>query len=129
MKKWLAILLLSIYLFGATDAYQLLKFPLLVKHYIKHKSENPDITILAFLKIHYIDKQEIDADYQQDMQLPFKKHETECCLSIATILPAPIEIDYKSPVKIVRTKYKHWNDNVPAFLTIKSVFQPPKAIA
>ena len=72
VKKTLAILLTSIYLFGATDASQLLKLPLLISHYINHKKENPNTTLVSFFKMHYVDPQPYDADYSQDMQLPFK---------------------------------------------------------
>ena len=39
VEKVIAILLMSVYLFGTTEAYQALKLPLLVQHYFKHKQE------------------------------------------------------------------------------------------
>jgi hypothetical protein len=119
LKKWIAILLLCTYIFGATDAYQLLKIPALVNHYIQHKSGDRNITLMAFLKMHYEGGIKIDADFQKDMQLPFKTHETECCISIATVLPAPIQP--------IQREYSILNDEVPAFTTPQGVFQPPKA--
>ncbi|NNV55208.1 hypothetical protein [Limnovirga soli] len=126
MKKWIAILLLCTYIFGATDAYQLLKIPALVNHYIQHKSGDRNITLMAFLKMHYEGGIKIDADFQKDMQLPFKTHETECCISIATVLPAPIQLLHKTEEPIQR-EYTILNDEVPEYANPQGVFQPPKA--
>ena len=127
MKKWMAIFVFCVYTFGATDANQLLRLPLLVKHYFKHKADNPDISIAAFLNIHYIQKQEMDADYQQDMQLPFKMHdEAACCASTAVVVPQPITITL--PKQETRpVTYIVSNDPMPDFISCKSIFQPPKA--
>ena len=125
MKKWLSIFLFTIYFFGATDAYQLLKIPALINHFILHKSENPDITFTQFFHIHYNGKITIDADFEKDMQLPFKTHETECCISIATILPAPIQVKIKSP-EASFPEYNIINDGIPVHLISSSIFQPPR---
>ncbi|MGN6619216.1 MAG: hypothetical protein ACTHJ5_18720 [Ilyomonas sp.] len=125
MKKWAAIILFSVYLFGATDAYQVLKLPLLITHFIQHKEESPNITITAFLKMHYCLDVGIDSDYQQDMKLPFKTHETECCLTIATIITEPVELKAKAPENALE-KYRLKNENVPAYTAYNSIFQPPR---
>jgi len=112
-------------MFGATDAYQLLKLPLLVSHYVEHLEQNPDISFLKFLKMHYSGEITIDADYQEEMQLPFKTHDTDCCLTGVTEVPACIEIGTKiteNPVK----KHHPANDNIPSSWYLFSVFQPPK---
>lgn len=123
----MAIFLFSLYLFGATDAYQVLKLPLLVTHFIKHKEESPNITINAFLKMHYCFDTVIDNDYQQDMQLPFKTHETECCITIATIIPEPVELKMKIPENILE-KYQIKNENIPLHTAYNSIFQPPRLV-
>lgn len=50
----------------------MLKVPELVEHYISHISRDPHTTVISFLKMHYVDTPVKDADYQQDMSLPFK---------------------------------------------------------
>jgi len=125
MKKWAAIFLFAVYVFGATDAYQLLKLPLFVKHFIKHRQEQPGISLTAFIKEHYSGEIVIDADFKQDMQLPFKTHESECCLIAATILPQPIVINHQVEEPVI-TEYTVLNDDVPPYLIPHSIFQPPK---
>jgi len=114
-----------VYLFGATDAYQLLKIPALINHFMLHRSENPDITFAQFFKMHYNGKITVDADFEKDMQLPFKTHETECCTGIATVLPAPIQVKIKD-AEPVSPEYNIINDAVPVYLIPSSIFQPPK---
>ncbi|HRH48463.1 MAG TPA: hypothetical protein PLP23_06920 [Panacibacter sp.] len=125
MKKGLSILLIAVYMFGATDAYQLLKIPALINHFIVHRTENHDITFAQFFEMHYNGKITIDADFEKDMQLPFKTHETECCISIATVLPAPVQLKFKTP-ETVSVEYNILNDDVPAYLIPAAIFQPPR---
>lgn len=72
MKRLVILSVMLIYLFGSTQVGQLVKLPILVQHYFEHKSDNPGISLLAFLQMHYNEKVVIDDDYKRDMQLPFK---------------------------------------------------------
>ena len=74
MKKWIAIVFLSLYFSTTTELFQLLKFPVLIEHYIEHKSINQKITFWGFLCMHYAHGDVYDADYDKDMKLPFKSH-------------------------------------------------------
>ncbi|MFY8004133.1 MAG: hypothetical protein ACOVNR_04795, partial [Chitinophagaceae bacterium] len=85
MKKAIAYFLSLIYLFAATEASQLLKIPLLIKHYQNHQLEKK-VSFIGFLKQHYVDAFEYDADYQQDLQLPFKTPVTATLL-VSNALP------------------------------------------
>lgn len=127
MKKTAAIFLVSLYLFGATDAYQFLKLPAFITHFITHKHEDPSITLAEFIHLHYQGKIVIDADFQQDMQLPFKTTNTDCCvsMSVATIVPAPIEVKLQLPEQ-PHTTHILFNDDVPLQLSAKNIFQPPR---
>ena len=75
MKKWVSILLLSLYLLSTTELNQLLKLPVLIEHYLEHKNLNPEMTLVAFFKMHY-DHPVKDADYKTDRKLPFIIHST-----------------------------------------------------
>ena len=125
MKVKIATLLLITYLLGATNAYQLLKFPLLVSHFIKHKKENSEITLGSFLKMHYVDPQPMDADYDQDMQLPFKTTPEILCRNIPSILAMPPGIVFKPLVPDQETQ-PLLNENIHAILLFHSIFHPPR---
>lgn len=73
MKKLISILLLFLYLVSTTELYQLLKTPELVEHYFEHKEQNPDMSLIAFIKTHY-DNPVKDGDYGKDKKLPFIIH-------------------------------------------------------
>ena len=87
MKKLISVAILSLYLITATEFYQLLKLPLLIDHFIQHKEENKSVTLLSFLQMHYIDPTVKDADYEQDMKLPFKTHSENAQHSILALIP------------------------------------------
>jgi hypothetical protein len=126
VKEKVAIFLLVLYLFGSTDAYQLLKLPQLVGHYVKHKRESPYMTLGSFIKMHYIDPQPFDNDYKQDMQLPFKtvlnvygrNLPTDVTILPRIIFRPPSDDPGLQPVL---------NDDIPPSLLSHTIFQPPKA--
>ncbi len=55
-----------------TQLGELLKLPKLLQHYISHKNETPEINFWQFLNMHYNNGNPKDADYDEDMKLPFK---------------------------------------------------------
>ncbi|PWS28840.1 hypothetical protein DHW03_03125 [Pedobacter yonginense] len=72
MLKRTAVLLLCCYLFSSTEISQILKLPTLIGHYLVHKEKQRDLSLWAFLGIHYFSGEVHDSDYEQDMKLPFK---------------------------------------------------------
>ncbi len=72
MKKSVVIALLSLYLLGTTQLRELLKFPVLIEHFIEHKEDSPDMNFWNFLCLHYSKNSNHDNDFDRDMQLPFK---------------------------------------------------------
>jgi len=65
----------SAFVLSATPARELFKLPLLLEHFREHRQEEPDISWLSFLILHYFNDAPPDADYARDMQLPFKTME------------------------------------------------------
>lgn len=126
MKKCVAILLLSLYVFGATDAYQLLKFPLFIQHYIVHKQQNPSLSIAGFLQIHYNDGLlVVDDDFEQDMQLPFKTSQVSFGQSNNIIIPSVTPINFFS-AETYREDFFNYKQQLHCLLNKNSIFQPPK---
>lgn len=125
MKKWVSILLLSLYLLSTTELNQLLKLPVLIEHYVEHKNLNPEMTLVSFFKMHY-DHPVKDADYKTDRKLPFIIHST---LSLVFTLNTDFSFE------ISGSDYKYYGiQNIPSLdenLYIKgylhSIWQPPRA--
>lgn len=72
MRKIIAILFLSLLSITATEADELLKLPLLAKHYHQHSQADSHVSLLDFLVEHYSGNHGNDADSKEDAQLPFK---------------------------------------------------------
>jgi hypothetical protein len=115
-----------LFLFGSTEAYQLLKLPLLVKHFIEHKRENPAISVIAFLKMHYQKKIVVDSDFQKDMQLPFKTNDACCLLVASTSLPSPVISIEIISIPVVRKQLAVYKVNFKPLQAPQDIFQPPK---
>jgi hypothetical protein len=127
LKKAVAILLISMYTFGATEAYQLLKLPILVQHYFQHKQQNASISLLDFLKEHYPEKIIVDDDFAQDMQLPFKTQQTNTL--ILDVVATPFSCIQQPNQHIIVNTINSSIYNNPYYSQIleKGIFQPPKA--
>ena len=120
-----AILLTGIYLFGSTNACQLLKLPLLASHYLNHKQESPYITLYSFVKMHYIDDQPFDEDYAQGMQLPFKTTPDTFCVNTPSIVPVFYKMVLKVPAPYPQKQFIV-KENILLNIGTSRIFQPPR---
>ena len=128
MKKAIAILFLTTYLFSSTELSQLLKLPAFVSHFIEHKEENKELTIWKFLDIHYAHGDVIDEDYEKDMKLPFKTMEN---FSIQMSIAEPPSFILISNKNIYTNAKKDThilkNDSVSSAY-LSAIWQPPRII-
>ena len=124
MQKKLAKFLLLLFLMQTTQLGEFGRIPLLVTHYLQHKSLYSHTTIIGFLKMHYIDKTVVDADYAQDMQLPFKTP-VNYNLTIPFGLP-PEHISLQQAVSIAIVSPPGKTDTKISSGAPIRVFQPPK---
>ncbi|KFF11290.1 hypothetical protein N6B72_01115 [Chryseobacterium soli] len=124
MRKFISIILLSFYLVSTTELYQLLKIPVLIEHFMEHKEQNAEMTLMSFLKMHY-DHPVKDADYQTDQKLPFIVHSSPLTL-LFTISP---NITFEVKKQIITDHHeKIYSYDEPFYDkdAINSIWQPPK---
>lgn len=126
MKKTIAILFISLYVFSATELNQFFKLPILFEHFSEHKTENKNITFLQFLKIHYQGNQIPDDDDFKDKRLPFKSHGNSFSTQIFAVLPAFTEIEIPVFSDNNKSVTIHKNQFIPT-LQLESIWQPPKS--
>ncbi|MCE2844022.1 MAG: hypothetical protein ACK4V7_03545 [Chitinophagaceae bacterium] len=127
LRKYVTILLMSLYLLGATEAYQLLKMPYLIEHYKTHKQYNNDLSFSTFIHIHYFTNQTYDSDYQQDMQLPFKSSNRTISLLNFVSLFVPKQTIQPLVLNRISKNYVLFNDKKHLSNPLENIFQPPKA--
>ena len=104
-----------------------LKLPVIFQHFIEHQSEDKNITIFQFLKIHYGQDDVQDDDYARDMQLPFKTAGEFFASSVTAFVPLNSIIVLSYPTTISDNQWKghgslkfHSNYQV-------NIWQPPKS--
>ena len=127
MRKATILFLTTLYILGATEAYQLLKLPFLFEHYKTHQKFNQQLTFSKFIDNHYFTNTIYDSDYQQDMQLPFKtSNRTVSLLNFDSYFVAKLTI---TPIVffISQKKYLLFNDRDYASNKLDNIFQPPRA--
>lgn len=126
MRKLTAIVFLFSFLLATTELYQLLKLPQLVAHYIEHRKEDRSLSMLAFLSLHYAQGDVRDADYEQDMKLPFKTCDSTPHAASFVCLPEPPGHFNPTPVLLIdRQKPVDLNLYLPSSYKA-SIWQPPR---
>ncbi len=124
VKKAAVVFLTTLFFISHTELHELLKVPVLVAHYLEHKSETPNLTLAEFFSSHYSSSNTKDEDYARDSQLPFKTAE-HLSSSITVFLS---HFDFMLPVP-------HLNNNIDlpfyrasfvSFQLLSNIWQPPK---
>lgn len=126
LKRIFAITLLSVYLISLTELNQLVKLPLLVEHFIKHKEKDSQLSLLAFLDMHYAHGDVKDADYDEDMQLPFKSHDKCVNASFISFVPNNFDDLSAKPVLTENKIYSVYSEQFIQSSYLSFIWQPPK---
>lgn len=126
MRRLAAIFLLTSYMLSATELYEFVKLPMLVKHFIEHKEENKHMTLLEFLSSHYAHDSKVDKDFKDDMKLPFKSCDH------ATLMNVPVVLNQQeSHIVIKFSEYSQDKSPVIPSLSygdayLSAIWQPPR---
>lgn len=127
MRKYIAIFFLSVYLVAFTEARQILKMPNLVEHFIAHKVKDKRTTLYSFFKMHYLDAPVKDADYSQDMKLPFKTHDYSATVNLNFTVPLKYSVFNfidNAHYKGIEHNFSYSEKFYPAIFI--GIWQPPK---
>ncbi len=121
-----AITLLLIYTFSATATVELLKVPLLAKHFRDHQSEKKHTGLFTFLVQHYIYENGTDQDASEDSQLPFKSTDHLATLAFNCLTPPSfIQVPAKDHTGMNTCFYiQDFDFPVPGYLS--AIWQPPR---
>ena len=121
MRRIISIGLLVLHLGLYTEMDEIVRLPILIEHFLEHRSQVADMSFLQFLVMHY--KTDVAHD-STDMELPFK----DCTKSMATAsfalpeqkVPMPLEPVARRPE--FSSKYISF---IPAS-ALDEIFQPPR---
>jgi hypothetical protein len=126
VKKIVASILLFSFLMSNTPLKELVKLPLLVQHFVKHKHENKKIGFIDFLKMHYFNEDPKDADYEEDMKLPFKAFSNDfSSIVFSNHTPTEFALQHQFFVRNNQPKFGHQTINFTSF-HLNAIWQPPK---
>lgn len=100
--------------------------PRLIEHYISHKIANHDMSLYAFIKMHYIDEQIVDSDYKQDMKLPFKTHDFSSSVVNLNIPPESPSLNIlQQSIYVDRSTHFSYSEKYYPSVFSK-IWEPPK---
>ncbi len=105
---------------------QLIKLPVLVMHYIEHRAQDGNLTVVQFLSMHYWGKDKNDNDQDRDNQLPFKKVNTTTVQQVFIPLAKITNLKVQAVANISIQYPELDGDHLPNPATSK-LFRPPRA--
>ncbi len=118
--------MLSIYLLNFTECNQLLKIPVFFAHLHEHRMEDPHISIITFIKLHYFSGNIHDKDYDRDMELPFKTHDYIGYAVMPAIAP-PVSYTVTVPYSgDIRINYPSYLNKMRPVIPGADIWQPPR---
>lgn len=118
--------MLSIYFLSFPEARQVLKLPNLIEHYISHELRDQNTTFFSFIKLHYLDEQLQDSDYNQDMKLPFKTHDFSFSSFSLTVPPKPVDFTFSVKKFFIEKKQNFAYRETFYPSVFQKIWQPPK---
>lgn len=126
MKIAAVYIMLLVYALTFSEAQQFLKLPVLIHHFQEHHAEDPGLSLLGFLKLHYSGKFSWAEDYSRDQQLPFRS--TNCLLNTISFcdifLPPQLAV---LPVSYPQPHYTVHAETVQGLTNGCDIFQPPRS--
>jgi hypothetical protein len=114
-------------MFSFVEFHQFLRIPVLIQHFVEHRQQDPSISFMAFLKLHYVGEIVIDDDYQRDNELPFR--EADCCLITATVTcECPgADVEITTHTEEITNEYILYDEDNHSLVSVADIFQPPRA--
>lgn len=105
---------------------QLMKLPVLVMHYIEHRAQDGNLSVVEFLAMHYWGQDINDDDQDRDDQLPFKKVSTttvhQVFIPFAKITTLKVQV-----VANITIQYPEPDEDRLPNPATSDLFRPPRA--
>lgn len=112
---------------SSTELSQLLRIPLLIEHFIEHNQEGNHLSIADFFHMHYFEKQHMDADYDKDMQLPFKTIDGNT-MQVMAFIPFTHPYLKVKPFYTKTVKFDAYHSLFIDDTYLSSIWQPPRLV-
>ena len=111
-------------LISNTEFHQMMKLPILVKHFIHHKSLDISLSFAEFIEIHYSDN--LDADDHTHENLPFKSHGCKHISPLVLICDIPACSVFEQPKNVLLTA--SYQEVFYTSSSLGSIWQPPQFV-
>jgi hypothetical protein len=125
MRKFTAILFLTLFTISSTEAGQLLKLPLLFQHLNEHMAAGRSHSVLDFITEHYLENHGNDFDEDEDRQLPFK---TFNLLTVGNLFLVPDEPEWESGWSFSINQFNHYTADPGLSNYHAEIFHPPSQV-
>lgn len=125
LKRGVAIFLLLSLVLTNTELHQVLKVPVLVSHYLKHRDSNSTYSFISFILEHYSEAKSTNHDKDHE-RLPFKSN--DCQNSMHYVLFFGVSNEIKSSITEVSKEQIKYTNSFYFSDCLNSIWQPPQAV-
>lgn len=102
------------------------KIPALITHFLEHRNQNPDMSFLAFLQLHYEDVNHHNQDHDKHQQLPLNHHDAHNLNVVTYAFVEVIHISISSHLS-GEIELNFFERNDPTLSFSGKSWQPPRA--
>ncbi len=127
MRKTLAIVLISLHLFGNTEMGQIFSLPQLVRHYHFHQLNDRSTTFISFLIEHYSGDDGTTSDDKEDMKLPFHNIH-HAVVSTGAMAPVNMHIEIAHPDFPFSSVFCLFRASTVPEIKTEVILQPPRPV-
>lgn len=126
MRKRISILFLFIFLVSATEFGQILRVPILIGHYVEHKTMDQGLDFLNFLQLHYNQSLQEQNDPLHD-KLPFLSQISVVSFT-AIVMPYNLfKVQNIGLLPVQKKNIYHYVPNIESSY-LSTIWQPPKLV-
>jgi len=125
MRNVVAILLISLHLAGNTELGQIFKLPNLIQHFFQHYRQDPSISFLKFIAMHYAGDDGTKEDDDFDNQLPCHNINHNTIVSVYTPMVKEI-LSFDFSYWETQNYKNHLSDGTSS-KHVSLILQPPRA--
>lgn len=127
MRRVIIYLWCFLYLHSTVDLQEILRTPLIIRHYIQTKNETKNLGFGTFLYMHYVGEDFNPLDDREDEKLPFKTHEHYLNSSTLYILSSGLL--FKCVVRYNARFYTiKFTDCFQKHNFVSSIWHPPRIV-
>lgn len=125
MQRFISAILLTAILLTHGEFHELVKFPVLILHYLEHRNADHSISPGEFFYMHYLAGEQHKEESPSAQDLPFKSDHSHLFTGVSVETPRCYELSLQPPQEPLPV-LPDYNSGMISSLHKSEIWQPPR---